>query len=238
MTLKIAKTPLAFQMAELESLLNYKFKDPDLAEMAFTHKSFHNENPTTSKGHNEVLEFLGDAVLDLVLAELLIIQFPQAPEGDLSKIRASFVNETVLAEVAHEAELSVFLRLGRGELLSSDIKPRLVASALEALIGAVYKDGGFEPAQALIKALFKGRVETVDLTNLYQADYKTRYQEAIQEKKRVTPTYKVLKEEGPDHDKIFYVQVCVGQDLMAEGQGKSKKQAEQDAARKALEKLS
>ncbi len=218
--------------------LGYRFSDTNLYLKALTHKSYHNENSEQSIGHNEVLEFLGDAVLDLVLAELLILQFPQLSEGDLSKIRASLVNETVLAEISAEVGLADQLRLGRGEKMASgQLKPRLAASALEAIIGAIYQDAGFEVTKKIAQQLFRAKIASVDPGNLYQSDYKTRFQELIQEKKRLTPSYVVLKEEGPDHEKTFFVRVSVGEEVLAEGQGRSKKQAEQDAARKALEKI-
>lgn len=225
-------------MMTLENRLGYRFADSRLALKALTHKSYHNENPEDSEGHNEVLEFLGDAVLDLVLAERLMQVFPDLPEGDLSKLRASLVNEAVLAELFSELDLKDHLRMGRGEKLAGgQTKPRLSASALEALVGAIYQDGGFEKAREFSQRLFERKIQEVDVTNLYQSDYKTRLQEIIQEKKRLTPTYEILKEEGPDHDKVFYVRVSVADVPMAEGKGKSKKQAEQDAARQALELL-
>lgn len=220
----------------LQEKLGYQFKDLDLLERALTHKSFQNENAEISKGHNERLEFLGDAVLDLVLSDLLMKRFPHLSEGDLSKIRASLVNETILAEMAREFGLDQILRLGRGEILTGgSAKPRLLASTIEALIGAYYLDAGFGQVFSWVENLFEPRVENLDLNLHFANDYKTRLQELFQEKHKVAPRYVVTKEEGPDHQKTFYVEVRIEDRLLGTGCGRSKKLAEQDAARQILE---
>ncbi len=222
----------------LQEKLGYEFKDPDLLARALTHKSFHNENSTVSKGDNERLEFLGDAVLDLVLSDLLMKRFPDLTEGDLSKIRASLVNEAVLAELALEFGLDGQLRLGRGEILTGGAsKPRILASSIEALIGCFYLDAGFTDCQLWVERLFEPRLVALDLTRHFATDYKTRLQEFSQEKHKAVPLYVVIKEEGPDHEKTFFVEVRIGDQLLGSGQGKSKKLAEQESARRALEGL-
>lgn len=213
------------------------FANPNLFEQALTHRSFHNENTKESKGHNERLEFLGDAVLDLAVSDLLYNDLNQATEGDLSKLRASLVNEAALCEIATELEIGPLLKLGKGESQTGGTsKPRLLASALEAVIGALYVDKGYEPAAKFIGNIFKRRIETLDLAVFFKEDYKTRLQEKLQEQKKKTPHYELIKEEGPDHEKVFHVGVVVGSHTLAVGTGRSKKQAEQDAAQKALEK--
>lgn len=214
------------------------FIDLSLLEQAFTHKSFHNENPSQSKGHNERLEFLGDAVLDLAMSHILMKQFPHLNEGDLSKLRASLVNERSLAEVANDFGFAEYLRLGRGELQTGGAqKPRLLASVFEAFIGALYLDGGFDVSLELVERLFLERILSQQGQVHFARDYKTRLQELTQDTYRQAPQYIVLEESGPDHEKIFVVQVSIQGQEIARGQGRSKKIAEQDSARIALEKL-
>lgn len=214
------------------------FRSSDLLEQALTHRSYFNENPERVKGHNERLEFLGDAVLDLVLSDLLMHNFPEKSEGELSKLRASLVNEAVLAEMALEFEFQNHLRLGRGEANSGGAqKPRLLASVFEAFVGAVYVDSGFDRAFEFLQRAFQSRLANLDLEQHFVSDYKTRLQELAQEKFRQAPVYEILAEMGPDHDKSFHVVVKVAGQALAEGRGKSKKQAEQDSAKQALEVL-
>ncbi len=218
--------------AELRSL----FANANLFEQAVTHRSFHNENTKESHGHNERLEFLGDAVLDLAVSDLLYNDLNQATEGDLSKLRASLVNEAALCEISTELDIGPLLKLGKGETQTGGTtKPRLLASALEAIIGALYVDKGYIEASQFIGNIFRHRIETLDLAIFFKEDYKTRLQEKLQEQKKKTPHYELIKEEGPDHEKVFHVGVVVGTHTLAVGTGRSKKQAEQDAAQKALE---
>ncbi len=223
-------------MTTLSTPWGHVFRDPGLLNQALTHKSFHNENPTSSLGHNERLEFLGDAVLGLALSDLLMKRFPELSEGDLSKLRASLVNEAILAEISLEQKFDQNLKLGRGELQTGGAqKPRLLASVLEAFVGAIYLDSGFQSAFDFVVQTFSGRLESLAGQDAYARDYKTRLQELAQEQHRQAPVYSVVSEVGPDHDKTFEVAVQVAGKEIARGKGRSKKQAEQDAARAALE---
>lgn len=218
----------------VEERLGFSFSKPELLVKALSHKSF----STSTDQHNEKLEFLGDAVLDLILAEMLMREFPNDDEGRLSKKRASLVNERVLAEVATELRLGEILRLGKSEILSNgERKPRLLASCFEALMGAVYLDGGLMPAKDLIERIFLPRISSGDAEMNFSQDYKTQFQEIIQAKSRVTPVYQVIEQRGPSHNRIFTVVVEVSGVTHAQGEGPSKKAAEQVAAKLALEKL-
>jgi ribonuclease-3 len=222
----------------LTQKIHYQFANVELLNQALTHKSFHNEYPQKSSGHNERLEFLGDAVLDLSLSDYLMKRFPAMSEGELSKIRASLVNETTLADLAIELGIDKNVRLGKGEIQSGGaLKPRLLACAFEALVAAVFHDSNFEVADKVIHQIFFSRIENLDLENHFKSDYKTRLQELMQEKHKLIPIYELEREEGPDHDKKFFVRLLVNEKIMAVGSGKSKKQAEQDAARVALENI-
>ncbi len=206
-----------------------------LLERAFTHKSYYVENRQTAGGDNEKLEFLGDAVLDLVISELLLRQFPDDSEGDLSQKRSGLVNESVLAQVALTLAIGSNLKLGRGEEASGGAqKPRLLASALEAVIGAIFIDGGYSRASEFIQALFAERVAALQGPNFNYEDFKTRYQEYVQKFYKTTPIYEMVSESGPDHDKIFIVAVKINGEVKTSGEGKSKKAAEQAAAKQAL----
>lgn len=222
----------------LENRLNHKFKNVELLERALTHKSFFNENSEDSPGHNERLEFLGDAVLDLTVSHLLMETFPEAPEGELSKRRANMVNETTLAKLAQDFELAQDLRLGKGEVQTGGAeKPRLLASAFEAVIGAFYLDAGYAPVKEFVLTTFAQLVNGADSDHFQDDDFKTRLQEITQQKHRLAPEYELVGQEGPDHEKTFFVAVRVGDKELARGRGRSKKQAEQEAARVALEKV-
>lgn len=224
-------------MQELQILLQHNFSNSDLLTQALTHKSFRNENLET-QSDNEKLEFLGDAVLDLALSQYLMVQFPMDDEGALSKKRASLVNEDSLSQIAREIALDRLLRLGKGELRTGGLaKPRLLASSFEAMIGALFVDGGYEVAAAVIKRLFQNKILQIALTPDFAADFKTRLQERAQELFKVTPKYNVDGEVGPDHDKKFEVSVWIQDSKFASGEGRSKKAAEQEAARVALQKI-
>jgi ribonuclease III len=221
----------------LQNLIGYSFKRQDVLLRALTHKSYCFEAGGTT-GHNEILEFLGDSVLDLILSEFLMEKFPHDDEGGLSKKRASLVNEPVLAKVALELQLDQYLLLGKGESLSGGLKkPRLLASALEALIGAIFSDSGYEDSRRVVQEFFAKTIDEINVEADFEADFKTRLQELTQSEKRSTPTYKVSHESGPAHDREFEVEVWVNNGLLAKGKGKSKKAAEQEAARQALELL-
>ncbi len=222
-------------MKNLEARLGYQFKNTALLNRALTHKSFANELKQNTE-HNEKLELLGDAVLDLVVGEFLFERFPEDTEGGLSKKRASIVNEEVLSELALDMELNKLMQLGKGETLTGGaLKPRLVASSLEAIVGAMYLDGGFDAAKGFIRREFSTLTDKVCGSEDFEKDYKTRLQELVQKSLKETPKYEVLAEEGPPHDREFLVCVKVKEDVWAQGRGRSKKNAEQSAAKNALE---
>lgn len=222
-------------MTELEKRLNYTFKSHTLLVRALTHKSYANELRNNIE-HNEKLEFLGDAVLDLVVGEFLYEKFPHDTEGGLSKKRASIVNEEVLFELAREMELNKLLQLGKGEAQTGGaMKPRLLASSLEAIVGAVHLDGGFEVAKNFVRREFLPLCDRVCGVEDFERDYKTRLQEVVQKAMKETPRYEVLAEEGPPHDREFLVCVKIKDEVWAQGRGRSKKNAEQIAAKCALE---
>lgn len=215
-----------------------EFKDFQRLEVALTHKSYHFENSKRSLGHNERFEFLGDAVLDLVLAEHLMKVFPDENEGTLSKKRANLVNEAVLSEYARQFGLNQLLRLGKGEMSGAGHeKPRLLASAFEAVLGAYYLDQGFEKTRDFILSVFQEKVSGQMSLPGFDQDFKTQLQEWTQAKVKVTPTYEVVRDEGPSHDKTFEVVLKIHGIEAARGLGKSKKAAEQAAAKAALEKI-
>lgn len=217
--------------------LGHTFHDPQLLEKALTHRSYYFENRAKSAGHFERLEFLGDAVLDLVLSEVLMKAFPQVDEGTLSKWRASLVNESTLAEIARELGIGDYLYLGKSEAVQrNDLRPRLLSSAYEAVLGAIYLDAGLEPARTLIEKQFSSRLENLDMSNEYAADCKTRLQENSQSRFRSVPEYRLLSAEGPEHAKTFTVEVYVNNVCLGRGSGGSRKAAEQEAARDALAK--
>ena len=220
------------QFHSLEQELGYHFSDSSLLVRALTHVSFERAK---RGGNNEVLEFLGDAVLDLAISDLLMRRYPTRSEGDLSRMRAALVNSTVLAEKAALLNLGGLLRLGKGEERSGGrTKPSILAGVFEAVLGAVYCDSGYAPAHALVEKYF-----TADLTGkkLGQQDYKTRLQEISQMLFRVPPVYRIVGETGPDHDKQFVAEISVGGTVLGRGAGKTKKQSEQEAARTALAEL-
>lgn len=219
-------------MMTLQEKLNFSFRNVELLRQALTHRSYSDQN------HNEKLEFIGDAVLGLALAEALMRRYPNLTEGELSKIRASFVNEAVLAELAREFGIDQLILMSRGEMLTGGAKkPRLLASAFEALIGAAFFDAGYEICQKMIEQIFSRHLESLTSGEHYASDFKSRLQEVAQARFRSTPVYRVIREEGPDHDKTFHVEVLVEGRALASGVGKSKKMAEQQAAQKALETL-
>ena len=220
------------QLAALQQKLGYSFAAPGLLLRALTHVSHERADGI---GHNEVLEFLGDAVLDLAISDLLMRGYPERSEGDLSKMRAALVNASTLAEKAARLDLGSLLRLGKGEERSGGrTKSSILAGAFEALLGAVYQDGGFDAAHGLVARFFAADVKE---KKLGQQDYKTRLQEISQLLFRAPPAYRIVAESGPDHDKHFVTEIAIGGKVLAKGEGKTKKQAEQQAAKKALGEL-
>lgn len=213
---------------ELERKLGHAFQHPELLRCALTHRSFANENRMEGED-NEKLEFLGDAVLDLVVGHALMERHPALREGELSVARAQVVSEVGLSEVARQLALGDWLLLGRGEERSGGrAKASLLADAFEAVVAAVYLDGGFDAARELASRLLADQIQRVDVTGF--TDYKTRLQESAQAELKETPEYRVIGSTGPDHDKTFEVCVVIGGTVWATATGKSKKEAEQRAA--------
>lgn len=231
----------ASHLAELQELLKYEFSKKDLLMRALIHRSYAHENPAEEQTDNETLEFLGDAVLGLTISHLLLTRFPNYREGDLSRLRSSIVNERELAGIAGRLNLGQYLKLGKGEDLSGGRqKSSLLADSLEALLAAVYLDGGLEAAIHVVKRLFHDYLVS-DLPDhplkTLDKDYKTQLQEITQGRFKITPEYFLEGEEGPDHDKTFHVNVALDGRVLASGSGKSKKEAQQEAAQKALERI-
>jgi ribonuclease III len=223
------------ELPGLEAEILYQFNDKNLLQRALTHKSFANECGEVCL-HNEVLELLGDAVIALVSIDILMPTFPNDDEGQLSKKRASLVNEEALADVARILRLDRFLRMGRGEQKSGGAtKPRLLASCFEALVGAIYQDAGLEPAKKVISNCFQAKIQSFEKSKIdFQSDFKTRLQEFTQAARFGMPQYQIIGSEGPDHEKSFQVSVSLINGKSAVGIGRSKKSAEQEAARVAI----
>jgi ribonuclease-3 len=219
-------------LAALQRALGYHFKDSLLLLRCLTHVSFERKH---GEDHNEVLEFLGDAVLDLAVSDLLIRSNPDKSEGVLSKMRAALVNSAVLAEKAAALNFGPALRIGKGEEWSGGrTKPSILAGAFEAVLGGVYKDGGYEAARAVVERFFGADVTA---KKLGQHDYKTRLQEISQMLYRTPPAYRIVSATGPDHEKRFVTEIAVGGKVLGVGEGRSKKQSEQEAAKRALSEL-
>lgn len=218
-----------------EKKLGLKFKNKDLLTQAFVHRSYLNENPGFNIPQNERLEFLGDAVLELIVTEHLYKEHPDKPEGELTNWRAALVNAKMLTQVAEELGFNEFLLLSRGE--SKEVgkaRQYILANTFEAFVGAVYLDRGYEASDVFIKKYVLKHLPEILKKKLYK-DAKSHFQEEAQDKIGVTPSYKVMKEWGPDHNKKFTVGVFLGKELVAEGEGYSKQEAEEEAAKKALE---
>lgn len=216
--------------------LGYPFNDPNQLVSALCHSSYVNEQPQPSMTSNERLEFLGDAVLNLAISHLLMHHFPDLAEGELSRNRAFLVNETRLAAIAREIGIGPHLMLGKGEELTDGRdKSSILADAVEAIIAAIYLDGGFDAAFAFVEKQFRERLHKANRSR-YATDYKSQLQERVQSLYHQVPQYQVVASRGPDHDKTFTVRMTVA-GIRAEGDGKSKKMAEQEAARAGLEQL-
>lgn len=225
------------QLKEFEEIIGYKFTDSSLLKTALTHSSFANENRTRKVAYNERLEFLGDSVLSLIVSNYLFENYKQLPEGALTKARATIVCERSLQACATEIELGKFLILGKGEELSGGrTRASILADAFEALIAAIYLDGGIAATREwLLGQLYDTILMAVSGKTF--TDYKTALQETVQKKGNATICYEVAGEAGPDHCKVFYVNVSVDGELLGQGEGSSKKNAEQMAAKDALAKL-
>jgi ribonuclease-3 len=226
----------ADSLSDLEARLGYVFRDRALAETALTHTSWRNEAPAPGRADNERLEFLGDAVLALVVSDLLMRRLPDSAEGDLTRARAALVSEGGLARAAGTLDLGRFLFVGRGEERTGGrARPSILADALEALMGAVYLDGGLEAVAAVVARLFQS--ELGDVESHARLDYKSRLQERAQALWQSAPVYQVVAESGPDHDKRFEVALSFAGREWARASGRSKKEAEQSAAAVALETI-
>lgn len=221
---------------EFKQLNKVTFNNNTLLDQAFIHRSYINENPRSGLEHNERLEFLGDAVLELVVTEYLFAQYPNHNEGDLTAYRSALVNAITLGELASSLSFNDMMKLSKGEAKDvSRARSSILADAYEAFIGALYLDQGYDTAKEFITRTLLGKTEDIIRKGLYK-DAKSFVQEKSQELYSLTPSYKVLSEEGPDHDKLFTIGIYFGDELIAEGTGKSKQEGETIAARGALEK--
>ncbi|KND51687.1 MAG: ribonuclease III [Parcubacteria bacterium C7867-001] len=215
--------------------IGVSFANLELLIEALTHRSYINEHKS-AKSHNERLEFLGDAVLELATTRFLFDKYPEKPEGELTAYRAALVNTFSIADAADALGVNDMLLLSKGEKKDTGRARKIIlANAFEAIVGAIYLDQGYEAAEAFIAKNLYAKIEDVIKAKSYQ-DAKSRFQEASQDKKGITPHYKTMGEVGPDHDKHFTVGVYLGADEIARGEGKSKQEAEQSAAQNALDK--
>lgn len=221
-------------LSELERSLGAKFRNIDLLRQAIVHRSYLNENRSFPLDHNERLEFLGDAVLELVVTDYLYGEFPN-PEGELTNWRASLVNAQMLALVSQQLSVEKFLYLSRGEQKEANSKARqsILANALEAIIGSIYLDKDYDAAAEFIHAHIISKLSHILKYKLYM-DPKSRFQELAQEMMSFTPSYKVLEESGPDHQKNFVVGLYVADEMVAKGEGTSKQEAQMEAAQEGL----
>lgn len=219
----------------LEKKLNYNFKNIDLLEKALTHSSFINENNMKSFESNERLEYLGDAILGLVIGEYFYKNFPEDNEGSLTKMRAESVNEKVLFFISKKLNLGEYLKFGKGEIKSGGRnRESTSADALEALFGAIYLDSNFENVKKIILDLFQDFLEK-DSYKLFNIDFKTKFQELVQ-KSGKKAEYKLVREEGPDNDKTFFTELYLDEVLVGSGKGKTKKESQQEAAKDAFKR--
>jgi ribonuclease-3 len=218
--------------------LGYTFQDLDLLERALTHKSFSNENREVRSPNNERLEFLGDAVLGFVVGEMIYRSFPNLQEGALSKIKAHLVSANMLAGKARGLGIGRFLRMGAGEARSGGAeKPSLLADAFEAVVAAIYLDGGLDATEEFLRRTFGPEVSGIDIGDLSFHDYKTTLQETAQSLGLPLPEYRVIEESGPDHEKAFTVELSWDAEAFSRGSGPSKREAQRKAAKEALKKL-
>lgn len=223
--------------AQCEKKIGVEFKDKALLQQAFVHRSYLNETKDGEfvLGHNERLEFLGDAVLELAVTDHLYREFPTKTEGELTSLRAALVNATTVGEVGASLGMNSFLLLSKGESKDTGRARQIIlANAYEALLGALYLDQGYEVVEAFVRRTLFPRLKEIVEKNLWQ-DSKSYFQEKAQDVYSITPTYKVLSQTGPDHDRVFTIGVYVGQELIAQGTGHSKQEGEQSAARAGLQ---
>lgn len=222
---------------DLENQLGIQFQNEELLIQAFCHRSYLNEHPEFLLPHNERLEFLGDAVIELVVTEYLFLEYPQKEEGTLTAWRSALVNAKTLSKIAQELEFGKYLLLSKGEAKEAKKGGKsyleILANTFEAFVGALYLDQGYKACQKFLEKYLLKELPLI-IQNKSFIDAKSRFQEIAQEKLRITPTYKILKEWGPDHNKHFVAGVYLGEELVAQGKGSSKKEAEEEAAKKAL----
>ena len=222
-------------LAKLQTILGAQFTDLDLLRSAITHRSYLNEHKEATWDHNERLEFLGDAVLELVVTDFLFKKYPEKPEGELTAVRAALVNTVSLSAASEKLGVNEFLLMSKGEAKDMGrARQYILANTFEACIGALYMDQGYEASLAFIATHLFPKTEEIVKKRLWQ-DAKSRFQELAQEHHSVTPTYKTVSQEGPDHDRVFTVGVFLKQEKIAEGTGRSKQEAEQAAAEAAVE---
>lgn len=220
---------------KFEERIGVSFKDKDLLKQAFTHRSFLNENPEKGLKHNERLEFLGDAVLELIITEYLYKKYPEKNEGEMTSLRAALVNAVMLSEVANDIAAGDYLLLSKGEAKDTGkARQYILANTFEALIGAIYLDQGYVATARFLEKFLFPKLDKIIEGKLW-IDSKSLFQEKAQDFTGITPSYAVIKEEGPDHAKNFTVGVYLGEELIGQGEGSSKQEAEQDAARHGLQ---
>lgn len=235
------KTEIEVAFKAFQKKAGVQFKDPDLLRTAFTHRSYLNEARASKREmvvgagvHNERLEFLGDAVIELIVTDHLFRKFPHATEGDLTAYRAALVNATMLGDIAESLDVNDCLLLSRGEAKDTGrARATILANTIEAVIGAIYLDQGYSEAEKFVTSHVLNHIDEVVQKGLWR-DAKSEFQELAQAKYGLTPVYKTVKSEGPDHARVFTVSVAVGDVVVAEGNGKSKQEAEQAAAQQAL----
>jgi ribonuclease III len=227
---------MTIDFSKLEEIIEIKFKDIELLKQAFTHRSYLNEDLNWKKGHNERLEFLGDAVLELIVSDYLFIKYPEEPEGFMTNLRAALVNADTLSNVARDLNFNNFILLSKGE--AKDLgrgRNYILANAFEALIGAIYLDQNYEATRIFIeKNLIEAQLEKIIEDKTFK-DPKSLFQEKSQALLNITPIYKLIEEWGPDHDKHFKMGLFLGNEKIAEGEGHSKQEAELSAAKNGLE---
>ena len=222
-------------LSQLENALGVEFKNQDLLKEACTHRSYLNENPSWGFAHNERLEFLGDAVIELVVTEVLFGQFPEKPEGELTSFRAALVNTKMLSDVARSLHMNDYLLLSRGESKDTGrARHYILANTFEAVVGALYLDQGYGGAKKFLEEKLLSHISEIIEKKLYK-DPKSLFQEEAQERYGITPTYEVLSESGPAHEKHFMIGVFLNEEKIGEGSGPSKQAAQEAAAKKGLE---
>ncbi|NMA04481.1 MAG: ribonuclease III [Clostridiales bacterium] len=223
------------QLKEFQDIIKHRFKEMDIINEALTHSSYSNESRDKHTYNNERLEFLGDSVLSTVVSEYIYSKYNNLPEGELTKVRANVVCEPSLARQAKSINLGKYLLLGKGEEVTGGRdRISILADAFEAVIGALYLDGGIKTARKFVLNMLEDSIKLASTGDLFR-DYKTDLQELLQSKFDDKISYKVINETGPDHDKTFEVEVILGNKVLGKGRGKSKKEAEQNAAKKALD---